>query len=61
MGTMSFTVLPDKSVYDAQTISGGSGGPFSTTRAKSWELTLPWCANSADRISRYLYPTDSHS
>jgi hypothetical protein len=35
MGTMSFTVLPDKSVYDAQIISGGSGGPFSTTRAKS--------------------------
>ena len=28
-------VLPDKIVYDAQTTSGGSGGPFSTTRARS--------------------------
>jgi DNA-binding response OmpR family regulator len=27
-------VLPDKIVYDAQTTSGGSGGRFSTTRAK---------------------------
>ena len=43
-------VLPDKIVYDAQTSSGGSGGPLFNNEGKVIGITLPWCASSADQI-----------
>jgi serine protease Do len=48
-------VLPDKIIYDAQTTSGGSGGPLFNGEGKviGINLTLPWCVISEDRISPY--------
>src|SRR5262249_47041661 len=46
-------VLPDKIIYDAQTTSGGSGGPLFNSDGKVIELTLLWCGTSAGRISLF--------
>jgi S1-C subfamily serine protease len=53
-------VLPDKIVYDAQTTSGGSGGPLFNNEGKVKELTLRWCVSSEDRISPFLSAMGCH-
>jgi DNA-binding response OmpR family regulator/S1-C subfamily serine protease len=54
-------LLSDKIVYDAQTTSGGSGGPLFDDQGQVIGINFAWYVTSADRISPSPCVLGSHS
>jgi serine protease Do len=54
-------VLPDKIIYDAQTTSGGSGGPLFDDQGEVIGINLRWYVTSVDRILPFLRVLRGHS